>query len=344
MSTSVNWVGSINCNVMLTCFCFFKCGGNSNPRCEGASVPKYQFSICITSASLFHITPFLSLPPPLTPSFSHSLLSPHITISKSNSGGFPAPLLLFICLVNKTLAHVFLLMLLLILCLFGQARADTGDQVDGVDPPYLFLLMVSLITHGIVLGVYLKGRKIIPSQEHDTDSPHTICRLVDPLDLLPLSYLVRVVYPRRHNTDSIQSSTDTPEASYPADPSFDPSATSFGGGNSEIAQHHLPPITPLPKKRENVPDVVANGLPHRHDSNEKDKMTFVWREVEVRFPCGSCDSDSGSCDVSMYLYNINVNVEPEGVAAMLEFTPNDEDDMLDEDEEDHPSLFVGVSE
>ncbi len=29
---------------------------------------------------------------------------------------------------------------------------------------------------------------------------------------------------------------------------------------------------------------------------------------------------------------------------MLEFTPNDEDDMLDEDEEDHPSLFVGVSE
>ncbi len=46
--------------------------------------------------------------------------------------------------------------------------------------------------------------------------------------------------------------------------------------------------------------------------------------------------------MSMYLYNINVNVEPEGVAAMLEFTPNDEDNMLDE--EDHPSLFVGVSE
>ncbi len=72
-------------------------------------------------------------------------------------------------------------------------------------------------------------------------------------------------------------------------------------------------------------------------------MTFVGREEEVRFPCGSCDSDSGSCDVSMYLYNINVNVEPEGVAAMLEFTPNDEDDMLDEDE-DYPSLFVGVSD
>ncbi len=70
-------------------------------------------------------------------------------------------------------------------------------------------------------------------------------------------------------------------------------------------------------------------------------MTFVGREVEVRFPCGSCDSDSGSC---VYLYNINVNVEPEEVAAMLEFTPNDEDDMLDEDEEGHPSLFVGVSE
>ncbi len=73
-------------------------------------------------------------------------------------------------------------------------------------------------------------------------------------------------------------------------------------------------------------------------------MTFVGREVEVRVPCGSYDPDSGSCDVSMYLYNINVNVEPEEVAAMLEFTPNDEDDMLDEDEEDHPSLFVGVSE
>ncbi len=250
-------------------------------------------------------------------------------------------LLVFLCLVNKTLAHVFLLMPLLILCLFGQARADTEDQVDGVDSPYLFLLMIALM---IVFGVYLKGRNIIPSQECDTNSPHKICRLVDPLDSLPLSYRVRAVYPRRRNTDSIQSSTDTPEASYPADPSFDPSATSFGGGNSEIAQHHPSPITPLPKKRENLPDVVANGLPHRHDSNKKDKMTFVGREVEVSFPCGSCDSDSGSCDISMYLYNSNVNMEPEGVAAMLEFTPNDEDDMLDEDEEDHPSLFVGVSE
>ncbi len=91
--------------------------------------------------------------------------------------------------------------------------------------------------------------------------------------------------------------------------------------------------------------VSGNNLPHHHGSNEKDKMTFarnLGREVEVRFPCGSCDSDSGSCDVVMYLYNINVNVEPEGVTAMLEFTPNDEDDMLDE--EDYPSLFVGVSE
>ncbi len=125
--------------------------------------------------------------------------------------------------------------------------------------------------------------------------------------------------------------------SYPADPLFDPPATSFGGENSEIAQHYPSPITPLPKKRENVPDVVANGLPHRHDSYEKDKMTFarnLGRELEVRFPCGSCDSDSGSCDVSMYLYNINVNVEPEGVAAMLEFTPNDEDDMI--------ALFIGT--
>ena len=44
-------------------------------------------------------------------------------------------------------------------------------------------------------------------------------------------------------------------------------------------------------------------------------MTFarnLVREVEVRVPCGSCDPDSGSCDVSMYLYSINVNVEPEG--------------------------------
>ncbi len=296
-----------------------------------------QIFICIISASLSSLPLSLPLPPPpLTPPF------PHTSLSKSNSGGLPAPLLLFICLVNKTLAHIFLLMPLLIFCLFGQARADTGDQVDGVDPPYLFLLMVTLvITLGIVFWVYLKGRKILPSQVRDTDSPHTICRPVDPLDSLPLSYRVRAVYPRRHNTDSIQSSTDTTEASYLADPSFDPSATSFGGGNSEIAQHHLPPITPLPKKRENLTDVVANGLPHRHGSNEKDKMTFMGREVEVRFPCGSCDSDSGSC---VYLYNINVNVEPEGVAAMLEFTPNDEDDMLDEDEEDHPSLFVGVSE
>ncbi len=30
------------------------------------------------------------------------------------------------------------------LLIFGQARADTGDQVDGVDPPYLFLLMIAL--------------------------------------------------------------------------------------------------------------------------------------------------------------------------------------------------------
>ncbi len=247
-------------------------------------------------------------------------------------------LLVFLYLVNK----VFLLMPLLILRLFGQARADTGDQVDGVDPPYLFLLMVALvITLGIVFWVYLKGRNIIPCQECDTDSLHTIYRPVDPLDSLPLSYRVRAVYPRRHNTDSIQSSTGTTEASYPA---FDPSATSFGGGNSEIAQHHPSPITPLPKKRENVPDVVANGFHHRHGSNEKDKMTFVGREVELKVPCESCDSDSGSCDISMYLYSINVNVEPEGVAAMLEFTPNDEDDMLDEDEEDHPPLFVGVSE
>ncbi len=149
---------------------------------------------------------------------------------------------------------------------------------------------------------------IIPSQECDTDSPHTICRLVDPLDSLPLSYRVRAVYARRPDTDSIQSSTGTLEASYPADPSFDPSATSFGGGNSEIAQHHPSPITPLPKKRENLPEMVANGLPHRHDSNEKDKMTFVGREVELKVPCGSCDSDSGSC---VYLYNINVNVEPD---------------------------------
>ncbi len=91
--------------------------------------------------------------------------------------------------------------------------------------------------------------------------------------------------------------------------------------------------------------VAGNNLSHHHGSNEQDKMTFarnLGQEVEVRFLCGSCDSDSGSCDVSMYLYNINVNVEPEGVAAMLEFTPNDEDDMLDEDEEDHPSLFVGT--
>ncbi len=54
-------------------------------------------------------------------------------------------------------------------------------------------------------------------------------------------------------------------------------------------------------------------------------MTFarnLEREVEVRVPCGSCDSDSG------YLYNINVNVEPEGVAAIPEFTPNVEDDMM----------------
>ncbi len=183
--------------------------------------------------------------------------------------------------MDKTLAQIFLLMTLLILCLFGQASADTGEemhQVDEVDPPYLFLLMVALvITLMIFLGVYLRRRSIIPSQECDTDSPHTICRPVDPLDSLPLLYRERTVYPRCCNANPRHRSTDT---------------------------------------------TFARNLV---------------REVEVRFPCGSCDSDS------VYLYNINVNVEPEGVAAMLEFTPNDEDDMLDEDE-DHPPLFVGVSE
>ncbi len=109
--------------------------------------------------------------------------------------------LLFCCssyvIVNKTLAHAFLL---LILCLFGQARADTGDQVDRVDPPYLFLLM---ITPGIVFWVYFKSCNLIPSQECDTDSPHTTCRPVDPLDSLPLSYRERAVYPRYCNTDPI---------------------------------------------------------------------------------------------------------------------------------------------
>ncbi len=216
---------------------FLKCGGNSNPKCEGVSVPKYQISICITrlSVSLFHITPSLSLPPlpPLTLPFPHT---------KSNSDGFPAPLLLFICLVNKTLAHVFLLMPLLILCLFGQARADTGEHVDGVDPPYFFLLMVVfVITLGILFGVYFKSRNLIPSQERDTDSTYTTCRPVDPLDSLPLSYQERTVYPRYRNTDPIHRSTDTTETSlcsYPADPLFDRPATSFGGGNSEMAQHH----------------------------------------------------------------------------------------------------------
>ncbi len=237
---------------------------------------------------------------------------------------------------------------LLILCLFGQARADTGDQVatDGVDPPYLFLLMITFVI--TFFGVYFKSRNLIPSQESDTDSPHTICRPVDPLDLLPLSYRVRAVYPRCRNTNPRHRSTDTTETSlcsYPADPPFDPPATSFGGRNSDIAQYHHSPITPLLKKKENVPEMMAgNNLPHDHGSNENDEMTFarnLGREVEMRVPCGSCDSDSGSCDAFMYLYNVNVNVEPEEVAAMLEFTPNDEDDILDE--EDHPSLFVGVS-
>ena len=125
---------------------------------------------------------------------------------------------------------------LLILCLFGQASADTGDQVDGMD---LFLLMVTfVITLGIVFVVYLKGRNTIPSQVRDTDSPHTICRLIDPLDTLPLSYRVRAVYPRCRKTNPIHRSTDT---------------------------------------------TFARNM---------------GREVEVRFPCGSCDSDSRSCDVS----------------------------------------------
>ncbi len=135
------------------------------------------------------------------------------------------------------LANIFLLVPLLILYLFGQASADTGDQVDRMD---LFLLVVTLVIFLVIFwGVYFKSHNIIPSQECDTDSPHTICRLVDPLDLLPLSYRVRAVYPRCHNTNPRHHSTDTTFA------------------------------------------------------------TNLGREVEVRVPCGSCDSDSRSCDVSM---------------------------------------------
>ncbi len=45
----------------------------------------------------------------------------------------------------------------------------------------------------------------------------------------------------------------------------------------------------------------------------------------------------GICIILMLMWN-----HAEEVAAIPEFTPNVEDVMLDEDEEDHPSLFVGV--
>ncbi len=284
-----------------------------------------------------------------------------------------SPLLSLSCLVNEALSHISRgrgaklttypspLMLLLILSLFGLASAGTGERLHQVERvnTHLFFLIILMIRYyrqwfiWQYLRYLVRRIKYRACQESDAGLPHEICRPVCSPGSLPLPYRDRAVYPQRRSCDPpVQCSADTTEGSsfsYPADPPFYPSVTSFGGRKSEIAQHYPSPIAVEVRRRENVPIssemVTGNGLSQSVEETEQrgsndNEMAFagnLGREVEVRFPCRSCDDSN--------MYFSNVNVEPEEMSAPLETIPDDLiEAVLDLDEDlDCPPLFYGAA-